>query len=113
MITLWHNPRCSKSRAALALIDASGHPVTIRLYLKDTPGLAELDAARTALGVAAIDMMRTGEQTFKNLGLSTASPDETLLRAMADHPILIERPIAFAGSRAAIGRPPEAIADLL
>ncbi len=114
MITLWHNPRCSKSREALALIEASGTEVTVRHYLEDVPSADEIKIARAALGnPPIIEMVRTDERMFKEAGLSKASPDADLIDAMAAHPILIERPIAFKGTRAIIGRPPEAIRDLL
>lgn len=113
MITIWHNPRCSKSRAALALLQEAGAPPILRLYLDDPPTLAELRAARAALGLKAVDMMRPDEALFGKLGLSRDDPDDTLLRAMADHPGLIERPIVIAGARAVIGRPPERVRALL
>ncbi len=110
---IWHNPRCSKSRQALALLDARGVDVTVRRYLDDAPSLEELRAAQAALGGAARDMIRAGEALFKELGLSADDPDEILLQAMAAHPKLIERPVAFSGGRAVIGRPPERVLDLL
>ncbi|MBE1296948.1 arsenate reductase (glutaredoxin) [Phycobacter azelaicus] len=113
MITYWHNPRCSKSRAGLALLKERGAGVNVRLYLKDAPDLEELEAVHAALGTSVIDMMRTGEKTFKELGLSKESSDADLLTAMAAHPILIERPIAIRASKAVIGRPTEAIETLL
>lgn len=114
MITLWHNPRCSKSRQALALLEAAGAEVSLRRYLDDAPDLAELQAARAALGMPpVIAMMRKGEAVFKTLGLGPQSSDDALLAAMVAHPILIERPIAFKEGRAVIGRPPEAVQDLL
>ncbi len=113
MITLWHNPRCSKSRQTLALIEAAGVEVTLRRYLEDAPTRDEIIAARDALGLPAIKMMRTGETLFKELGLTKDSPEEALIDAMAAHPILIERPIAFSTGRAVIGRPPEAAQTLL
>tara|TARA_R110002049_G_scaffold23781_5_gene84569 strand:- start:19201 stop:19542 length:342 start_codon:yes stop_codon:yes gene_type:complete len=113
MITLWHNPRCSKSRETLALVHTAGADVTIRQYLEDAPTEAEIRTALKALDLPAIDMTRTGEKLFKELGLSKASSADDLIAAMAAHPILIERPIAFAGSRAVIGRPPEAVKTLL
>jgi arsenate reductase (glutaredoxin) len=109
VITLWHNPRCSKSRAALALIEAEGLPVKLRRYLEDAPDTEELRQAQAALGGRVIDMMRKGEARFRDLGLAAESDDATLLQAMAENPILIERPIAFRGNRAVIGRPPEAV----
>ncbi|SDF61155.1 arsenate reductase (glutaredoxin) [Sulfitobacter delicatus] len=113
MITLWHNPRCSKSRQTLALIEDAGVPVTLRRYLDDAPSRDEILAARDALGLGAVEIMRTGEKVFKDLSLSKDSPEDTLLDAMAAHPILIERPIAFRDTRAVIGRPPEAVRALL
>jgi len=90
VITLWHNPRCSKSRQTLALIEEAGAPVTLRKYLEDAPTLAELE-----------------------LGLTRGDDAGTLLAAAAANPILIERPIAFKDGRAIIGRPPEAVKELL
>ncbi len=113
MITYWHNPRCSKSRAGLALLEEQGAEVTVRLYLKDAPSLADIQSVNAALGLPVIAMVRTGETVFKELGLSKDSPDMALLEAMATHPILIERPIAIAGNKAAIGRPTEALKTLL
>ena len=113
MITLWHNPHCSKSRQTLALIEEAGAPVTVRRYLEDTPTRDEIVAARDILGLRAIEMLRTGEKVFKELNLTKDSPEDMLLNAMAAHPILIERPIAFAQGRAVIGRPPEAVRVLL
>ncbi|MCA0995862.1 arsenate reductase (glutaredoxin) [Alloyangia pacifica] len=110
---LWHNPRCSKSREALALLQDKGVAPQVRRYLEDAPSYDELKAAQAALGVPVIAMMRTKETEFKAAGLSKDSDDETLLRAMAETPKLIERPVAFEGDRAVIGRPPERVLDLL
>ena len=113
MITIWHNPRCSKSRQTLALIENAGVQVRVRCYLEDAPSADEITAVQSALGdVPAIEMMRTGEKLFKELGLSKVMPDTDLIAMMAAHPILIERPIAIKGSRAIIGRPPEAVEAL-
>ncbi|APZ52095.1 arsenate reductase (glutaredoxin) [Salipiger abyssi] len=110
---LWHNPRCSKSRQALALLQEKGVEPEIRKYLEDAPGYDELKAAQTALGLPALDMMRTKEAAFREMGLSKDADDETLLRAMAREPKLIERPVLFVGDRAVIGRPPEKVLELL
>lgn len=110
---LWHNPRCSKSRQTLALLDEKGVTVALRKYLDDAPSLEELQAAQAALGVKAIDMMRPKEPAFTELGLSKTDSDEVLLAAMASHPKLIERPILFNGPKAAIGRPPEKVLEIL
>lgn len=113
VITVWHNPRCSKSRQTLSLIEASGKAYTVRKYLEDAPNRAELEAAQTALDLPAIKMLRTTEKLFKELGLSRDDDPAVLLSTAAKHPILIERPIVFSGTRALIGRPPEAVQDLL
>lgn len=112
-ITIWHNPRCSKSRQTLGLLEERGTHPAIRLYLSDPPSEDEIRAARDLLGVPAIAMMRTKEAAFREAGLSKDMDDERLISAMATHPILIERPIVFANGRAAMGRPPEAVLDIL
>lgn len=113
MITIWHNPRCSKSRKTLALIEASGAAHQVRRYLEDAPSLSELKEAQAALDVPAIEMLRPSEKLFKELGLSRTEDEATLLEAAAQHPILIERPIVLSHGRAVIGRPPEAVDTLL
>ena len=113
MIEYWHNPRCSKSRQGLALLEEKGAEVEVRKYLENAPSEDELRAALTLLGCSAIDMMRTGEKRFKELGLTKAAPEDALIKAMAENPILIERPVGITGTKAAIGRPPEALLDLL
>ena len=113
MITYWHNPRCSKSRAGLALLQERGAETEVRLYLQDAPSVEELKAVQTALGLSVVEMMRTGDSMFKELGLTKQSVEAELLAAMAAQPTLIERPIAIAGNKAAIGRPTENIAGLL
>ncbi len=110
---LWHNPRCSKSRQALALLQARGVDVTIRRYLDDPPTLAELEAAQVALTLPVIEMMRVKEPEFKAMGLCRADDAATLLKAMAEAPRLIERPVAFQDGKAVIGRPPERVLDLI
>ena len=113
MIEYWHNPRCSKSRAGLALLQERGAELRVRRYLDDPPTVAELATARAALGnPPVIDMMRRGDKLFGDLGLGGAD-DTALMAAMAAHPILIERPLAIRGPRAVIGRPPERLLDLL
>jgi len=113
MITIWHNPRCSKSRQTLDLLIKQGIDPVERRYLDDAPAEDELRAAQTALGLPAIAMMRTGEAAFKEMGLSKTDDEATLIAAMAEQPKLIERPIVFAGDRAAIDRPPEAVLAIL
>ena len=111
-LTLWHNPRCGKSRAALALLTERGLSPTVRLYLKEPPSEDEIVDLLRHLEVPAIGLVRTKEPIFAELDLAD-SDDNALVAAMARHPILIERPILVAGARAVIGRPPEAILDLL
>jgi arsenate reductase len=113
VITYWHNPRCSKSRAGLALLEERGADVSVRRYLEDAPTEAELRDVLARLDVAPIEMMRPGEARFKALGLSRDSDPETLIAAMAENPILIERPIGVTEGSAAIGRPPESLLSLL
>lgn len=113
MIEYWHNPRCSKSRAGLALLQDRGAEVTVRKYLEDAPGADELRAVLSRLGIPAIEMMRWGEARFKELGLSKETPEEALVQAMAENPILIERPVGITADKAAIGRPPENLLTLL
>ncbi|MCT4556601.1 MAG: arsenate reductase (glutaredoxin) [Pelagimonas sp.] len=110
---LWHNPRCSKSRQTLALLEEKGVDVEVRKYLENAPTLDELQDAQAALGLSAIEMMRPKEAEFKEQGLSKTDSDATLLAAMAKTPKLIERPIFFANGKAAIGRPPEQVLDIL
>ena len=107
---LLHNPRCSKSRGALEL---TGERVPVRFYLDDPLTYEELRELLAILGVRAIDITRTGEARFKELGLTGESDDETLLRAIAGNPILLERPILVRGGRAVIGRPPERVSEIL
>ncbi|WP_306155660.1 arsenate reductase (glutaredoxin) [Roseovarius sp. MMSF_3281] len=113
MITIWHNPRCSKSRQALALLEERGAQVQVRRYLDDAPSAGELRLTRDTLNLRAIEMMRTGEAAFKELGLSKSDDDETLIAAMAANPKLIERPVVFANGQARIGRPPEKVLEIL
>nr|WP_217353382.1 arsenate reductase (glutaredoxin) [Ruegeria arenilitoris] len=113
VIEYWHNPRCSKSRAGLALLQDRGAEVTVRKYLEDAPSADELRSVLSRLGIPAIEMMRRGEARFKELGLSRETPEEALVQAMVENPILIERPVGITADKAAIGRPPENLLTLL
>ncbi|MDF1670461.1 MAG: arsenate reductase (glutaredoxin) [Roseovarius sp.] len=113
MITIWHNPRCSKSRQTLQLLEDRGITPTVMRYLDEPPSEADLRAMLAVLNLRPIDMMRPREAVFKEMGLSTSDDDDTLIKAMAQEPRLIERPIVQNGNRAAIGRPPEAVLDIL
>src|SRR6478609_5650693 len=110
----YHNPRCTKSRGALALLAEHGiEPETVA-YLEAPPSVAELRALAGMLGLPVRALLRTGEEAYKALGLADpARTDEELLKAMHAHPILIERPIFVHGGRAVIGRPIENVLQLL
>ncbi|MBA1203769.1 arsenate reductase (glutaredoxin) [Pseudomonas capeferrum] len=113
-LILYHNPRCSKSRGALELLEARGLAPTVVRYLETPPDAATLVAVLDKLGVAARQLMRTGEDEYKSLGLSDpALTDAQLIEAMVQHPKLIERPILVVGDKAVIGRPPEKILEIL
>ncbi len=112
-LTLWHNPRCSKSRQTMALLQENGHAPELRLYLADSPSIAELEILHRQMARPISDFIRKGEAAFKKSGLTVDSPDAELIAAIAAHPILLERPILVAGDRAEIGRPPEAVLALL
>ncbi|MDD9923964.1 MAG: arsenate reductase (glutaredoxin) [Boseongicola sp.] len=112
-VIIWHNPRCSKSRQTLAILEENGVAPEVRLYLQDAPNADEIAATLGKLDVPAIDMMRTGEAVFREMGLSKSDDEIALIAAMAKAPILIERPIVFANGKAAIGRPPEAVLEIL
>lgn len=109
----WHNPRCSKSRQALAIVEETGMELDIRHYLDDPPSLDELKEVHELLGIDAHDMLRTKEKPYKELGLSKDDPAPVLLAAMANHPVLIERPILITEEKAVIGRPPERVKEIL
>ena len=112
---LWHDPRCSKSRAAKAILDGRGVAYTERRYVDDPPTVAELDAVCTALGRQPWEIARTGEAVAGEVGLATLPLDrQAWLEVLTAHPVLIERPILVTGDgRAAIGRPLEALTSLL
>jgi len=111
-VTIWHNPRCSKSRQTLALLQDRGVEIVERRYLEAPPTRDEITAALSALGISAGELLRRGEAQFKSLELGKDAPDAALLDAMAEHPVLIERPIVFKDHRAVLGRPPENVLAL-
>lgn len=112
--TIFHNPRCSKSRATLALLHESNISPEIRLYLEEPPDARELKNILTLLGKSPRELMRKGEAEYKeqNLGDDSLGADE-LIAAMVVTPRLIERPIVLANGKAAIGRPPESVLEIL
>ena len=113
-IRIFHNPRCSKSREALALLQERGHQPQVIEYLKTPPGEGELRTLLQQLKLPARELLRSGEDEYQALGLADPSlPDATLLRAIAEHPKLLQRPIVVRGERAVIARPPELLLQLL
>jgi len=111
--TIWHNPRCSKSRETLAILEATpGVEIEVVEYLKTPPTRAQLAALYARAGITPRQGARLGEDVARQLGLATAS-DETMLDAMAAHPILIERPLVETEKGVRLGRPPEKVREIL
>jgi arsenate reductase len=113
-ITIWHNPRCSKSRETLELLKKKGVEPTVREYLRQPPSKAEVEKLLDMVGGEPTALIRDGEAEFKALKKKKAELSRAdIATAIATHPILLQRPIVVAGKRAAIGRPPEAVLPLL
>ena len=113
-LTLYHNPRCSKSRSALELLESRGLQPRIVRYLETPPSEATLRDLMRKLDLTPRQLLRSGEEEYKTLQLADPSLSEALLiQAMLSHPKLIERPILVAGERAVIGRPPERVLEIL
>ncbi|OOG55849.1 arsenate reductase (glutaredoxin) [Rhodanobacter sp. B05] len=114
MIRIYHNNRCSKSRATLALLEERGGKIEVINYLDTPPSAAELAVLLKQLGMTARELLRSGEDEYQSLGLGDpALDDAALISAMVTHPKLIERPIVVANGKAALGRPPEAVLAIL
>lgn len=113
-LRLYHNPRCSKSRGALELLQARGLQPTLVRYLETPPSVADLKELLDVLGLTPRQLLRKGEDEYRQLNLDDAAlSDEQLIQAMAEHPRLIERPILVAGDKAIVGRPPEKVLEIL
>ena len=113
-ITIYHNPKCSKSRQTLELLQQNGITPTIIEYLKTPPTAEKLKKILDLMGLAPRDLMRKKEAVYAECGLDDPSlSDAALIDFMIQHPILIERPIVLANGKAALGRPPEQVLDIL
>jgi arsenate reductase len=113
-VTIYHNPRCSKSRQTLALLEEKGIKPKIVEYLKTPPSTAELKRILKKLGLGARDILRKGEPRYAELGLKGRDlKDDALIALMIENPILIDRPIVVSGDKAALGRPPEAVLKIV
>jgi arsenate reductase len=112
-IKIYHNPRCSKSRNTLALLEEQGVEAEVIKYLETPPSKEELKALLKMLGISARELMRTKEDIYKELGLKDVEDEEKLIEAMVTNPKLIERPIVIKEGKAVIGRPIENVVELL
>ena len=113
-LSIFHNPRCSKSRKTLEIIEINDVEVQVILYLQDPPSVSELNSLLEKLGMKASELVRKGESIITQLDIDLSSiSNDDLISIMAEHPILIERPIVFNESSAIIGRPPENVEELL
>jgi arsenate reductase (glutaredoxin) len=113
VFTIYHNPRCSKSRNTLKLLQENGIEPEIVLYLETPPNGSEIKALLKKLGIKAAGLVRRGEDDYKVSGLGKDSSDTELVAAMAQYPKLIERPIVVRGNKAVLGRPPENVLALV
>lgn len=111
--TIYHNPRCSKSRNTLSLLQENGVEPEVVLYLENPPSEQEIKTLLKKLGIPADALVRRGEDDYKAAGLSKTSTDTEIVAAMAARPKLIERPIVVKGANAVLGRPPENVLALL
>jgi arsenate reductase len=113
-VVIYHNPRCSKSRETLALLNDKGIKPKVIEYLKTPPTVAELKGLLKKLRMSPRELMRKKEDVYAKLRLAnTGLSDDALIKAMVENPVLIERPIVVNGNKAALGRPPEAVASIL
>jgi arsenate reductase len=113
-VTIYHNPRCSKSRQTLQLLQEQGIEPTIRLYLEDSPSAKELKEVIAKLDISPRELLRKGEDAYKENQLSNKDlSDSALIKAMVEFPKLIERPIVIKGEHAKLGRPPEQVLEIL
>ena len=113
-VRIYHNPRCSKSRQTLQILQERDEDIEIIEYLKTPPTAAELKETLTLLQMSPRELARKGEAVYRELGLDNESlSDSELIDSIVANPILIERPIVFANGKAKIGRPPESVSEIL
>lgn len=111
--TVYHNPRCSKSRQTLALLEENGVQPEVVEYLLSPPSATRVEELIGMLGIEPHDLLRKKEAPYEELGLDENSSKEEIARAIAKHPILLERPIVVVGKKARLGRPPENVLEIL
>ena len=112
-IKIWHNPRCSKSREAMSILEENNCQRDVIEYLQSTPSGDEIKSTLKMLGLNARELMRTKEEIYSELMLQNEESEEKLIEAMIQNPILIERPVLFKNSKAIIGRPTSKIVDFI
>lgn len=112
-IQIWHNPRCSKSRNAMTLLEEKGIDADVVKYLESTPTKEQLTEVLKKLNISAKELLRTGEDVYKELNLKDENNEDKLINIMVENPILIERPIIIKGDIAVIARPIENLEELL
>lgn len=110
--TIWHNPRCSKSRETMSILQSRGAETEVVKYLEEKLSVQSIKEVLKKLGISARELMRTKEEEYKSLGLKDEKDEEKLIEAMVEHPKLIERPIVIKGNKAVLGRPPEKVLEL-
>jgi len=113
MVKIWHNPRCSKSREAMSILEENSCKSDVVEYLENTPDTTEIKTTLGMLGLSARELMRTKEDVYKELNLESENSEDKLIDAMVKNPILIERPVLFKNGKAIIGRPTSKIADFI
>ena len=112
-IEIWHNPKCSKSRAAMELLENKGIDANVVKYLEQTPSKEQIKDVLKKLNIQAKELLRSGEDIYKELKLKEIDDEDKLIEIMAEHPILIERPIIIKGDNAVIARPIENLSELI
>jgi arsenate reductase len=113
MVKIYHNPRCTKSRESLKLLEDKGVQIQVIEYLTQIPTKAELKSVLKLLGISAFELLRKNEEIFKEQFKGIDLTEEEWIEVMIEHPKLIERPIVINGKKAVIGRPPERVLEIL